>query len=189
MAEDIRTHLHELNSTLLETTERTCPDMVLEPSFLSEVASIIPRIGVVKDDSTAVPEKCTLEQTALSIGPNSTWVVSFKLTLRNFSGELIKKVGAVIKPKITVQLYEVSRRGDGGEIAVNIPFGLKFSDGVWHITASTPTLSGLIVESTIDGEHVSSSPLVATRGPAMTLWGDKAGTIIRYGSRGRRGWY
>lgn len=177
-AEDIRTHLQELNSTVLETTERTCPDMILEPDFLAEVKGLIPRMGVVKDDSTAVPEKCVLEQTSLSIGPNCTWAVSFELKIRNFSGELIRKVGAGIKPKISVKLYDVSSPSRDTENAVSIPFVNKYADGVWYVSAITPSLSGLVVESTIDGEHIASSPLMATRGPEITLWGEKTGTIL-----------
>jgi hypothetical protein len=181
VAEDIRTHLSELNSTVLETIEQTCPDMLLDPCFLPDVKSLIPRMGVVKDDSTAVPENCQLEQTSLSVGPNSTWAVSFQLKLCNFSGELIKKVGKGIKPKIAVQLYEQLSPASSAyaDVAVSIPFHVKFSDGVWYISATTPSLAGMIVETTIDGDHVAQSPLMATRGPERTLWGENVGTIIR----------
>lgn len=96
-----------------------------------------------------------------------------------------------IKPVVNVRIYDLqnqsliqaqqqnNNRKNKEESYENVPFNLTFANGIWKIEVLSAKLSGMVIDATINGEDVQFSPLMATRGPEITLWGDNAGIILR----------
>lgn len=136
---------------------------------------------MVSDDTLPEPLHCDLAQLRVTIGTNEHigfWVCVFRLTIRNFRRDLIDKLPGV-QPVIKIKLNNDSIEGERDEL----PFECSFSGGVWTIEVVSPKIIGLTVEAFVRDQIVPGSPLIATLGPEKLLWGEEAGTIIRYDFR------
>jgi hypothetical protein len=182
-SQQIQTHLQHLSSSRLDTTPHSQADIIFETGTLPTITNLISGIGRLFDESTPIPSLCELSQVSVSVAPNHFWRTVFQLTIRRSNGDLLTTVGG-IKPVVLVKMFDVQSPVQNGkknreEVFETTPFSMSFKSGVWTIEVLSSKISGIVIEATLSGEAVQFSPLMATRGPEITLWGEDAGIILR----------
>lgn len=183
-SEQIHKYSRHLSSSHLDTLPHSQADIIFETGTLPTVKNLISGIGRVFDESTPIPSLCELRQVSVSVAPNHYWLSTFHLFMKQSNGNLLVNPGG-LQPIVQVKMYDIQSPVSNGrknkeDIFESIPFTMVFQNGIWKIEVLSSKISGVVVEATINGENVQYSPLMATRGPEITLWGEDAGIILRF---------
>jgi hypothetical protein len=182
-SQQIHQHLSLLSATHLDTLAHSQADLIFESGTLPTITNLVSGLGRFYDESTPIPSLCELSQVSVSVAPNHFWLTVFHLSMRQSNGELLTHCGG-IKPTVLVKMYDIqspiqSERKNKEDVFEAIPHSMSFQNGFWKIEVLSSKISGIVVEASISGEDVQFSPLMATRGPEITLWGEDAGIILK----------
>jgi hypothetical protein len=182
-SQQIHRHLSHLSTTHLDTVPHSQADLIFESGTLPTIKNLVNGLGRFYDESTPIPSLCELSQVSVSVAPNHFWLTTYHLSMKQSNGEVLAHCGG-IKPAVLVKMYDIqspiqSERKHKEDIFEAIPHTMSFQNGVWRIEVLSSKISGIVVEASINGEDVQFSPLMATRGPEITLWGEDAGIILK----------
>lgn len=181
--QQIHQHLSYLSGIHLDTLPHSQADIIFESGTLPTITNLVNGLGRFYDDSTPIPSLCELSQVSVSTAPNHFWLTIYHLTMKKANAKVLSHCGGM-KPVVSVKFYDIQspiqgERKHKEEVFEAIPHTMSFQNGVWKIEVLSSKVSGMVVEASINGEDVQFSPLMATRGPEITLWGEGAGIILK----------